>query len=80
MKMLGKLLINPEKVMKNGELISLRGGYSGETCAAISGTGSILCNVSKSEALFGAGCDSSGSNCNGNWCCDSCGSASWNNC
>ena len=27
MKKLGKLSINPEKVMKNKELISLRGGY-----------------------------------------------------
>ena len=29
MKKLGKLLINPEKVMNNDELISLRGGYGG---------------------------------------------------
>lgn len=28
MKKLGKLNINPEKVMKNEELITLRGGYS----------------------------------------------------
>ena len=27
MKKLGKLSINPEKVMKNEELVSLRGGY-----------------------------------------------------
>jgi hypothetical protein len=27
MKKLGKLTINPEKVIKNDELISLRGGY-----------------------------------------------------
>ncbi len=29
MKKLGKLQINPEKVMKNEELIALRGGYDG---------------------------------------------------
>ena len=29
MKKLGKLSINPEKVMKNDELIDLRGGYGG---------------------------------------------------
>lgn len=29
MKKLGKLEINPDKIMKNEELVSLRGGYSG---------------------------------------------------
>ena len=29
MKKLNKLSINPEKVMKNDELVSLRGGYGG---------------------------------------------------
>jgi hypothetical protein len=29
MKKLGKLQINPEKVMKNEELVALRGGYGG---------------------------------------------------
>ena len=29
MKKLGKLSINPEKVMKNEELVNLRGGYGG---------------------------------------------------
>ncbi len=33
MKKLGKLSINPEKVMKNEELVNLRGGYSGATLA-----------------------------------------------
>ena len=30
MKKLGKLTINPEKVIKNEELVNLRGGYGGE--------------------------------------------------
>jgi len=29
MKKLGKLTINPEKVIKNDELVNLRGGYGG---------------------------------------------------
>ena len=30
MKTLGKLHINPDKIMKNDELMALRGGYGGE--------------------------------------------------
>lgn len=32
MKILGKLNINPEKVMNNEELMILRGGYGGACC------------------------------------------------
>jgi hypothetical protein len=32
MKKLGKLQINSEKIMKNEELITLRGGYAGPHC------------------------------------------------
>ena len=32
MKRLNKLEINPEKVMKNEELLTLRGGYDGTGC------------------------------------------------
>jgi len=32
MKKLGKLTINPEKVIKNEELVNLRGGYGGDPC------------------------------------------------
>jgi len=32
MKKLGKLSINPEKVMKNEELVNLRGGYETACC------------------------------------------------
>jgi len=33
MKKLGKLQINPEKLMKNEELLTLRGGYGDVACA-----------------------------------------------
>jgi hypothetical protein len=32
MKKLGKLYINPEKVIKNEELVNLRGGYDEDLC------------------------------------------------
>jgi hypothetical protein len=32
MKKLGKLQINSEKIMKNEELLTLRGGYGGDCC------------------------------------------------
>ena len=38
MKKLEKLLINPEKVIRNEELVSLKGGYlGGECCKCYSG-------------------------------------------
>jgi len=39
MKKIGKLSINPEKVIKNEELVNLRGGYGG-------GSGSLYCKNS----------------------------------
>ena len=76
MKKLKKLLINPEKVIKNEELVNLRGGYGNGTCGAVSGSGSIYCDLSQTEAIWWAGCDPDGTNCDGNWCCDSC-STTW---
>ncbi len=35
MKKLGKLSINPEKVIKNEELANLRGGYLDELCQGL---------------------------------------------
>ncbi len=32
MKKIGKLTINPEKVIKNDELVNLRGGYGDNGC------------------------------------------------
>ena len=37
MKKLGKLTINPSKVMKNEDLVSLKGGYSKCTCNIVWG-------------------------------------------
>ncbi len=80
MKKLRKLSISPEKVIKNEELVNLKGGYNGGTCAAIH-EGIILCNISKTDAIFHASCEySDGTNCEGNWCCDSCSSATWYTC
>ena len=72
MKKLGKLVISPEKVMKNEELINLQGGYSG-TCAWICRDNGEYgdCNVQQVEAEFMA------RGCGGNWCCESCHEATW---
>ncbi|MBI9064261.1 MAG: hypothetical protein JEZ14_19915 [Marinilabiliaceae bacterium] len=41
MKKLGKLKISPEKVMKNEELLNLRGGsYEGGACCKVNKAGS----------------------------------------
>ena len=42
MKKLGKLSINPEKVMKNEELINLKGGY-GSSGATLACQGTQVC-------------------------------------
>ena len=53
MKKLGKLSINPEKVIKNEELVNLRGGYHG-TCE---GADAYCCVIRLYEGgpLFGPG-------------------------
>lgn len=79
MKKLGKLSINPEKVLKNEELVNLRGGYGGYGTGACAVNcempdGGVIRNLSKEHAL------DLYNSCAGyprNWCCDSCGSASW---
>jgi hypothetical protein len=65
MKKLGKLLINPEKVMKREELINLRGGDpyggSGVNCCFCSfwgymvGTTQADCNQDCQDAGMGSG-------------------------
>ena len=47
MKKLGKLSINPEKLMKNEELMSLRGGYGGYGGSGDCGEGFMkyLCDI-----------------------------------
>lgn len=43
MKKIGKLLINPEKVIKNEELVNLKGGnYSVCVCCTEDGTGNCI--------------------------------------
>ena len=59
------------------EMKRVTGGYGSGTCCWHSTT-SCDCRVSKTEALFMAGCDSNGENCGGGgWCCDSCGTSTW---
>ncbi len=43
MKRLNKLQINPEKVLKNEELLTLKGGYGGSSCCVcLNGSGSVM--------------------------------------
>jgi len=46
MKKIGKLSINPEKVIKNEELVNLKGGYGTSggvcVCCTISGSGNCV--------------------------------------
>jgi natural product precursor len=41
MKKLGKLSINPSKVIKNEELVNLKGGYTGGCCGCRLQSGTI---------------------------------------
>jgi len=81
MKSFGKLSINPERVMKNEELLNLRGGVMAPapgTCAAECQMpdGGVITGISKSAALeIYNDCKAYGYVAH--WCCDSCGSASW---
>jgi hypothetical protein len=66
--------------LTNNQKLTLRGGDEepGGKCAAMSPTGSCFEYLSRTEAIFMAGCDPDGTNCNGgHWCCDSCGSVTW---
>lgn len=68
MKKLNKLQINSEKIMKNEELLSLRGGYDAGTCGWEGGSGwGQQCGYSKATVEFWS------HQWGGNWCCDSCG-------
>ena len=50
------------------------------TCCANFGGNLCVCGVPKKYALNLAQChDPEGKNCEHNWCCDSCGTASWVN-
>ncbi len=65
MKKLGKLTINPEKVIKNEELVNLRGGYECSVTVTCTG-GSISCTgqVCERSALGGwVKCDGNKTSC-----------------
>ncbi len=61
MKTIGKLSINPEKVIKNEELVNLRGGYNGCNCFCGNGmsiygpTNDSECRQECSGSGFGGG-------------------------
>lgn len=77
MKTLGKLKIAREKMLKNEELVNLRGGYAG-TCAVNCEMpdGGVVRYISQATALdLFYWC--AGQGFPANWCCDSCESASW---
>jgi len=77
MKKLGKLSINPEKLIKNDELVNLRGGYEGGYgsqkiwncyCGFETGTPTFeICAGDTVEALQAAGdlCAGQGATCSG---------------
>jgi len=86
MKKLGKLSISPEKVIKNEELINLRGGYdsggyeNSGSCGFMHPDGDVFCNLTYAEAKNSW--DAFGPGQGARWCCDSCSEAEWytNNC
>lgn len=45
MKKLNKLQINSDKIMKNEELVALRGGYGGGYCTCRSSNDVIICST-----------------------------------
>jgi len=76
MKRINKLVISPEKIMKNDELINLIGGHGGGyesgTCAWQGGSGySHMCGYSRYNVEYWS------QTYGGHWCCDNCGTATW---
>jgi len=56
------------------------GGYGTEsgTCCGRPPTGVCQCGIPKNEAIDYAQCaNPDGTDCPGNWCCESCGTATW---
>lgn len=49
MKKLGKLQINPERLIKTDELTTLRGGYDGSCCTCTDGYAMAATNASECE-------------------------------
>jgi natural product precursor len=52
MKTLGKLSLNPENIIKNDELVNLRGGYEGPPCCYCAGHGFMLLIDNASECSY----------------------------
>lgn len=62
MKKLGKLTINPEKAIKNEELVKLKGGYSECVCVGGDHDGEwVTCNNGTISECCGSG--ATGMNC-----------------
>ena len=70
MKKLNKLCINTEKLMKNDELITLKGGYSACTC---------LCATSYPDYHYCGYFVAPDGDCN-SWCNEVCGPGAWGEC
>ena len=74
-------------VLSDKELKNTLGGYGGGygTCCwkgpeGSDGISSCDCGATKDQAIFMAVCKNTyglGTDCAGNWCCDSCGSSTW---
>lgn len=74
MKKLGKLVINPEKVMKNEDLVMLRGGYGELNC--------MLACKWDNVTVWDTPCDEETCISDwlaGAWCTSMCGQGGWNN-
>ena len=60
MKKLNKLIINPEKVIKNEELVNLRGGYDGICTTYCHGTNIVIqspYHCAYEECPYSSSCD-----------------------
>lgn len=72
--------------LSDGQMKQVIGGSYGYgssfgSCCYKTASGVCECGVSQGVAVHMAVCSgSNGTNCQGNWCCDSCGSASYGNC
>ena len=63
--------------MSDSKLKAILGGYDPGTCCGKPPAGVCACGMSRESAWQYAKCENEGNNCLGNWCCESCGSATW---
>jgi len=52
MKKLGKLSINSDKLIKEQELVNLKGGYTGQGCCYCAGHGFLLLISNSSQCAY----------------------------